>query len=119
MEKSNQLEVITAAPVLTVDQLIRRACDHERMHSELGVHTRPARLYAPGESAAVDTAISFLRLQTNPSTTWWDLAETFLNYGSPASAQIALQFTAKAAYTRRVPVVSGLWSRLKELAVNG
>jgi hypothetical protein len=88
-------------PVLTVEQHIRRACDHEQIQRETGVNTIPARLYCQGESAAVDAAISILQLQTTRNTTWWDVVRMFLDQGSVASAKIALQYTAKAERVKR------------------
>lgn len=88
-------------PALTVEQHLRRACEHDQMHREMGVSTIPSRLYTPGESAAVDAAIMLLGIQTNPATTWWDLVRKFLDVGSPASAKIAIEYTAKAAPKKR------------------
>lgn len=107
-----------AMPALTVEQHLRRACEHEQMHREMGVSTTPAKLYTPGESAAVDAAIMLLRIQTNPATTWWDLVRKFLDIGSTASAKIALDHTVKAARKKRKerkePKTSS-WSWLKGL----
>jgi hypothetical protein len=89
------------APVLTVEQHIRRACDHEQIQRETGVNTVPPRLYCQGESAAVDAAISLLQLQTSRNTTWWDVVRMFLDQGSISSAKIALQYTAKAERVKR------------------
>lgn len=104
-----------AMPALTAEQHLRRACEHEQMQREMGVSTIPARLYTPGESAAVDAAIMFLRIQTNPATTWWDLVRKFLDVGSPASAKIAIEYTAKAARKKRKEPKASTWSWLKGL----
>lgn len=102
-------------PALTVEQHLRRACEHEQMHRDMGINTTPARLYTPGESACVDAAIMFLRIQTNPATTWWDLVRKFLDLGSTASAKIALDHTAKAARRKRKEPKEGSRSWLKGL----
>lgn len=104
-----------AKPALTVEQHLRRACEHDQMHREMGVSTTPARLYTPGESAAVDAAIMFLRIQINPATTWWDLVRKFLDIGSTASAKIALDHTVKAARKKRKEPKTSSWSWLKGL----
>jgi hypothetical protein len=102
-------------PALTVEQHLRRACEHEQMHRDMGISTQPARLYTPGESAPVDAAIMFLRIQTNPATTWWDLVRMFLDMRSPASAKIALDHTAKAAGKKRKEPKASSRSWLKGL----
>lgn len=89
------------SPVLTVEQLICRACDHEQLQREMGLNQAPARLYIGGESAAVDAAISLLQMKTSRQTTWWDVVRMFLDQGSIASAKIALQYTAKAERVKR------------------
>jgi hypothetical protein len=89
------------APVLTVEQLIRRACEHELLQRKMGLNPAPARLYREGESAAVDAAISLLQTQISRHTSWWDVVRMFLDQGSVASAKIALQYTAKADRVRR------------------
>lgn len=97
------------APVLTVEQLIRRACDHEIFQREMGLNPTPARLYLEDESAAVDAAISVLQLKTSRNTTWWDVVRMFLDQGSIASAKIALQYTAKAERVRRQEPRKNSW----------
>jgi hypothetical protein len=97
------------APVLTVEQLIRRACDHELLQREMGLNPAPARLYREGESAAVDAAISLLQMKTSRHTTWWDVVRMFLDQGSIASAKIALQYTAKAERVKRQEPQKSSW----------
>lgn len=114
--RSEAPPVKVVMPALSAEQLIRRACEYEQMNRDLGISSGPGRLYAPGESASVDAAITLLRIQTSSSTTWWDLVKAFLDKGSTASAKIALEHTAKAEPKKRqVPQVprKSLWSRLK------
>lgn len=102
-------------PALTVEQHLRRASEDEQKHRDTGVNTAPARLYTVGESACADAAIMLLKIQTTQATTWWDLVGRFLDYGSTASAKIAMDHAVKPARWKPKRPKKHSWSWLKAL----